>query len=247
MFDISKNLIPENLKHIAIIMDGNGRWAKRNFKTRTLGHKQGSRVINDITLLCANAKLKTLSLFAFSTENWLRSEKEINTLKKLLVSYLKKEKKTILKNNILFTVTGSYFKFGKEISSLIEELKTASKDNTGMILNLCLSYSGRANIIEAVKVLAKDVLEHRLPVSKIDENVFSKYFENNFISEPDLLIRTSGELRISNFMLWQLAYTELYFTNVLWPEFNTSELSKAIDSFLKRKRRFGLVDNENIG
>lgn len=247
MFDISKNLVPENLKHIAIIMDGNGRWAKRNLKTRTFGHRQGSKVINDVTVLCANAGLKVLSLFAFSTENWLRPEKEINTLKKLLISYLKKEKKTILKNNIIFTVSGSYLKFGEEVSLLIKDLKTASKNNTGMVLNLCLSYSGRSDIIEAVNTLAKDIISEKISANKIDEKTFSQYFENGHLPDPDLLIRTSGELRISNFMLWQLAYTELYFTNVLWPEFDSCELSKAIESFLNRKRRFGLVDNQNLG
>lgn len=242
MFDISKNLIPENLKHIAIIMDGNGRWAKQNLKSRAFGHKQGSRVIHDITLLCANAKLKVLSMFAFSTENWLRPEKEINTLKRLLVSYLKKEKKTILENNITFKVTGSYINFGEEISILIEDLKTASKKNTGMILNLCLSYSGRSDILKAIKAIHIDIVDEKLSLEQIDERIFSNYFDNKDLPDPDLLIRTSGELRISNFMLWQLAYTELYFTNVLWPEFNSEELSKAINSFINRKRRFGLVD-----
>jgi len=237
-FDISKDTIPENLKHIAIIMDGNGRWAKKKLKARFFGYTAGSKATRNIINISTRAGLKVLSLFAFSTENWNRPDKEISYLKKIFKAYLIKEKTNLIKNNIIFRVSGSYSRFGDEIVSLVQDLLDATKNNTGMILNLCVSYGGRQDIVEAVK----NILKEQKKIKKIDEKVFSKYFEMRDLPDPDLLIRTSGEQRISNFMLWQLAYTELYFSDVFWPEFTSNEYNKAINSYLNRKRRFGFVD-----
>jgi len=238
-FDINKDTIPSNLKHIAIIMDGNGRWAKQKLKPKIIGYNAGSKTTRNLINLSSKANLKVLSLFAFSTENWSRPEKEINYLKKIFKSYLLKEKKSIINNNIIFRVSGEYLKFGEEIIKLVDDLEIATKKNNGMVLNLCVSYGGRQDIVDAVK---KILLENK-KTKNLDEISFSKYFKTYDLPDPDLLIRTSGEKRISNFMLWQLAYTELYFCDVFWPDFSSIEYNKAINSFLSRKRRFGLVDN----
>ena len=228
-------------KHIAIIMDGNGRWAKKRMMPRNYGHRQGSKVVEEVSNLANSLGVKYLTIYAFSTENWSRPESEVDSLMKLLRTYLKSSIKESKKNNMRVRVIGDRTGLDKDIIESIKELEEASKANTGLNLSVAINYGGRDEIVRAVRGLAKEILDDKIEVNQIDEKTFEHYLDTKDIPEPDLLIRTSGEKRLSNFLLWQMAYTEFYFTDVLWPDFNKKELMKAIEYYNKRSRRFGSI------
>lgn len=218
--------------HIAIIMDGNGRWAQMRGRMRTFGHKRGAAALRKILTYAGEIGINYLTVFAFSTENWKRSEDEVNSLMLLFKTYLKSEEKNIMKNNIKFMVTGAKDRVSSSLLSAIEKLEEKSKDNTGLVLNIAFNYGGRNEIVHAVNEIIKSGEKN------ITEESFKKYLYND-LPDPDLIIRTSGEFRISNFLIWQSAYSELYVTETLWPDFNEAELDKAIEEFNRRDRRFG--------
>ena len=222
--------------HIAIIMDGNGRWAERRGLPRTLGHKEGAVALRKIITYAGEIGIKYLTVYAFSTENWKRSKDEVDALMFLFKTYLKNEEKNIMKNNVRFLVSGRKEGVSPSLLEAIENLEDKSKNNTGLTLNIAFNYGGRAEIIDAVNSILKSKEDH------IDEENFSKYLYSD-IPDPELLIRTSGEFRISNFLLWQIAYSEIYITEALWPDFDEKELDKAIESYNGRDRRFGGVKN----
>lgn len=220
--------------HIAIIMDGNGRWAKKRGLPRTFGHKEGAAALRKVITHAAQLGIKYLTVYAFSTENWKRSQEEVSALMFLFKSYIKNEEKNIMKNNIRFMVSGRSEHVSPSLLKAIRELEEKSKNNTGLTFNIAFNYGGRAEIIDAVNKILKSGKQ------EISEEDFSNYLYNK-LPDPELLIRTSGEMRISNFLLWQIAYSELYITDTLWPDFNEAELEKAIENFNKRDRRFGGV------
>jgi undecaprenyl diphosphate synthase len=225
--------------HIAIIMDGNGRWAKKRNLPRIFGHREGAKSVREITTACAELGVKYLTLYAFSTENWKRPENEIKFLFNLLDDYLVKERKTLIKNNIKFRVIGDIKKLPSNIIKKIVYNERITKNNTGLNLILALNYGTRSEIINAVNKIANDVKSGKIKKNKITEELFNNYLYTKGIPDPDLLIRTSGEMRVSNFLLWQIAYSEIYVTKTLWPDFRKKELLKAINEFNKRERRFG--------
>ncbi|WP_462335527.1 isoprenyl transferase [Fusobacterium varium] len=222
--------------HIAIIMDGNGRWAEKRGLPRTFGHKEGADALRKIITYAGKIGVKYLTVYAFSTENWKRSKDEIDALMFLFKTYLKNEEKNIMKNNVRFLVSGRKNGVSSSLLEAIKKLEDKSRDNTGLILNIAFNYGGRAEIIDAVNSILKSGADN------INEEDFSKYLYND-IPDPELLIRTSGEFRISNFLLWQIAYSEIYITKALWPDFDEKELDKAIQSYNERDRRFGGVKN----
>lgn len=228
-------------KHVAIILDGNGRWAKKRRMPRNYGHSQGSKVVEKICEEAYNIGIKYLTVYAFSTENWKRPKEEVDALMKLLKNYLDTSIKTSEKNNMRVRVIGDKSGLSEDIQIMIKELEEASKNNTGLNFQVAINYGGRDEIIRAVSNMSKDLIENKLAVDDIDEELFVKYLDTNSIPDPDLLIRTSGEKRLSNFLLWQLAYTEFYFTDVLWPDFNKDELLKAVKYYSGRKRNFGSI------
>lgn len=230
--------IPE---HIAIILDGNGRWAKKRFMPRNYGHAQGSKNVERITEDAAKMGVKYLTVYAFSTENWARPQEEVDALMKLLRNYMKDCIKTSAKNNMRVRIIGDRAGLPEDILESIVALEEASKDNTGINFQVALNYGSRDEIIRAVKRVAADYKEDQLTMDQIDAKLFATYLDTNEIPDPDLLIRTSGEQRLSNYLLWQLAYTEFYFTDVLWPDFDKKELIKAIEYYNGRERRFGKV------
>ena len=235
-FDIDINNLP---KHIAIIMDGNGRWAKKRFLPRTAGHKAGVETVRKVITECKRLGIKHVTLYTFSTENWKRPALEVETLMTLLQSYLKKEVEELNINNVKLTAIGDIEKLPK---SCLDELKRAmelTKDNDGPNLNLALNYGGRYDITEAVKQISRDIENHKLNSDDITEETIKNYLSTKSIPDPDLVIRTSGEQRLSNFLLWELAYAELYFTDVYWPDFDEKELQRAIYAYQNRDRRFG--------
>lgn len=228
-------------QHIAIIMDGNGRWAERHGEQRVFGHQNGVKSVRDTTEAAAELGVKFLTLYAFSTENWNRPVEEVNALMELLVHTISQEKETLNKNNIRLLAIGDLESLPVNCrSELAEAIKDTSK-NTRMSLVLALSYSSRWEITNAMKKIAADVKAGKISPDDISENLISSALTTNGIPDPELMIRTSGENRISNFLLWQLAYTELYFTEKLWPEFNKEEFYKAILDYQSRERRFGMV------
>ena len=222
--------------HIAIIMDGNGRWAEKRGLPRTFGHKEGADALRKIITYAGKIGVKYLTVYAFSTENWKRSKDEIDALMFLFETYLKNEEKNIMKNNVRFLVSGRKNGVSSSLLEAIKKLEDKSRDNTGLTLNIAFNYGGRAEIIDAVNSILKSGADN------INEEDFSKYLYND-IPDPELLIRTSGEFRISNFLLWQIAYSEIYITKALWPDFDEKELDKAIQSYNERDRRFGGVKN----
>jgi len=222
-------------KHIAITMDGNGRWAKSKGKLRIFGHKNGVTAVRDTVEGAAEIGIEYLTLYAFSTENWSRPEKEVNALMTLLVSAINKETKTLMDNNIRLSTIGDINKLPSKAQKELQEAIIKTKDNTRMNLVLALSYSGRGEILNAVKNIIKDGKEPE----EINESTFQQYLTTKNVPDPELLIRTSGEYRISNFLLWQIAYSELYFTDTLWPDFRRADLYKAILNYQSRERRFG--------
>lgn len=238
---LDKNKLP---RHVAIIMDGNGRWAKKQGAVRMFGHKQGVQTVHEITEAATELGLEYLTLYVFSTENWNRPRNEVNALMSLLVSTIAKETKTLMDNNIKLNTIGNIdnlpAKVRKELDFCIE--KTGK--NTGLTLILALSYSSRWEIIEAVKKISTEVKECKIDISSINDKNFEKYLSTSEIPDPELLIRTSGELRISNFLLWQIAYSELYFSEVLWPDFSKEHFYEALLDFQKRERRFGKTSDQ---
>ena len=231
--------------HVAIILDGNGRWAKAKGLPRTAGHIQGAKVVEQICEDAYNMGINYLTVYAFSTENWNRPEKEVETLMKLLRDYMKNSLKRAQKNNMCVRVLGDKSGLATDIRESIERLEDATKDNTGLHFQIAINYGGRDEITRAVKKLSQKVTDGKLSLEDMNEQCITSELDTAGLPDPDLLIRTSGELRISNFMLWQLAYSEFYITSVPWPDFNKEELEKAVLAYNNRDRRFGLVKEEN--
>jgi undecaprenyl diphosphate synthase len=232
----------ENLpKHIAIIMDGNGRWAKKRNKPRVFGHRQGISVVKNIIEYCSNRGIKYLTLFAFSSENWYRPQSEVKALMGFLKRYLVSEIDWLIKLQVCFKVIGDTNRLPDDVREVVFMAMEKTKHLKKMVLNLALSYGGKDEILRAVKKMYSDMQKNGKTINDIDETYFSSFLDTAGQPEPDLLIRTSGEYRISNFLLWQIAYTELYFTQTLWPDFTVEELENAIQDYMKRERRFGKV------
>ena len=238
---IKKERLP---RHIAIIMDGNGRWAKKLGMMRVLGHKQGVNVVREITEEAAQFGIQYLTLYAFSTENWNRPKEEVDALMSLLVNTIVSETDTLMKNNVQLLSIGDLNRLPNDAKRNIQDCIAKTSSNTGLKLVIALSYSARWEIIQAVKNIAQSVKNEEMQIEQIDEQVFSSALTTKEMPDPDLLIRTSGELRISNFLLWQLAYAELYFTDCLWPEFTKEEFYKAIVEYQGRERRFGKTSEQ---
>lgn len=238
---IKKERLP---RHIAIIMDGNGRWAKKLGMMRVLGHKQGVNVVREITEEAAQLGIQYLTLYAFSTENWNRPKEEVDALMSLLVNTIVSETDTLMKNNVQLLSIGDLNRLPNDTKRNIQDCIAKTSSNTGLKLVIALSYSARWEIIQAVKNIAQSVKNEEMQIEQIDEQVFSSALTTKEMPDPDLLIRTSGELRISNFLLWQLAYAELYFTDCLWPEFTKEEFYKAIVEYQGRERRFGKTSEQ---
>jgi len=235
---IDLNNLPQ---HIAVIMDGSGRWAKKQGAKRIFGHRNAVEAVRQTTEACAELGIKHLTLYAFSTENWNRPKIEVRGLMELLVSTIKKETPTLTKNNVRLTSIGDVAALPDNCQQELKDSIELTRHNNGLNLILALSYSGRWEIIKAVKDLLKDVKKDAIGLEDINYNLFSDYLCTKDIPDPELLIRTSGEMRISNFFLWQIAYTELYITDILWPDFREEHLYEAIVAYQKRKRRFGKV------
>lgn len=233
-------------QHIAIIMDGNGRWAKERGKPRVSGHKEGVNSVRDIVEVCGELGVKALTLYAFSTENWKRPQDEVSILMKLLVKALRDETDALHENNVRLITIGDLEKLPFEVQRELNESIERTSKNTGLTLNLALSYSGRWDILRAVKCIAEEVRKEKISPEDITEEVFSSFLSTSELPEPDLLIRTSGEMRISNFLLWQFAYTEMYIASCYWPDFRRKNLYDAIMAFQKRERRFGLVSEQIV-
>ncbi len=233
---LDKNNIPQ---HIAVIMDGNGRWAQKKGAMRIFGHRNAMTAVRESIEGAAELGVKFITLYAFSTENWSRPKEEIEALMELLVQAIKDEVPTMMKNNIRLSTIGDVDSLPDKCRQHLEWSKNETKNNTGLTVVLALSYSGRWEITEAVKEIVKKVGQGSLDIDHIDPRLIGEHLNTSGMPDPELLIRTSGELRISNFMLWQLAYTELYFTEVLWPDFRKEHLHEAILAFQKRERRFG--------
>lgn len=230
-------------RHIAIIMDGNGRWAQTKGNVRIYGHKAGVDSVRDITESCAQLGVQHLTLYAFSTENWKRPRVEVNGLMKILVSSLREEAERLKKNNIKFTTIGQIDRLPEKCQKQISQVKELTKENDRLQLCLALSYSGRWDITEAVKKLSVRVQNNELKPEDINDELIGAHLSTAEVPDPDLIIRTSGEYRISNFLLWQLAYSELYVTETYWPDFKRDELYEAIKSYQERDRRYGKVKN----
>lgn len=222
--------------HIAIIMDGNGRWAKKRGLARSFGHMEGAKTLRNVLEYLTEIGVKYLTVYAFSTENWNRPQDEVSTLMKLFLKYIKNERKNMMKNKIRFFVSGRKNNVSEKLQNEIERLEEETKGNDRITLNIAFNYGSRAEIVDAVNRIIEDGKEN------ITEEDFSKYLYNDF-PDPDLVIRTSGEMRVSNFLLWQIAYSELYITDTLWPDFDEKEIDKAIESYNQRERRFGGIKN----
>ena len=230
--------------HIAIIMDGNGRWARKRGLPRVAGHKRGVDTVREITEACAEIGVKYLTLFTFSTENWSRPKDEVSTLMRLLLKSIKDRCNELMENNIRLTTIGNVGSLPKEVQKELFDAMERTKYNKKMVLNLALSYSGRWEILEAVRSIATKAAEGKLNLNDISEKFISEHLTTKNFPDPDLLIRTSGEFRVSNFLLWQIAYTEFYITDVYWPEFKRNHLYEAIKSYQQRERRFGKVSEQ---
>ena len=231
-------------RHVAIILDGNGRWAKAKGMPRNYGHAQGSKNVERICEEAWRMGIKYLTVYAFSTENWNRPKDEVDALMKLLRNYMKTCLKTAAKNDMKIRVIGDITRLDEDIRSRIEELEDSTKDNGGLNFQIAINYGSRDEITRAVRRIAADCRDGRLAAEEIDEQVIDRYLDTHDIPDPDLLIRTSGEQRLSNYLLWQLAYTEFYFTDVPWPDFTKEELLKAVEQYNARDRRYGGVKEE---
>jgi undecaprenyl diphosphate synthase len=228
-------------KHIGIIMDGNGRWARSKRRPRTFGHLKGARVAKRIISYCARTGIPVLTLYAFSTENWLRPKEEVSFLFLLLRRHLLKERSSLMKQNIRFQALGDLNRLPQGILEVVIETMRMTANNNGMQLNFAISYGSRWEIVEAAKSLARKVKEHDLDPESITESVFAAHLESFPQPDVDLVIRTSGETRLSNFMLWQSAYAEIYFSDTLWPDFSSEELGEILQRFSSAERRFGAL------
>ena len=243
--DVKEKIDISNLpKHIAIIMDGNGRWAKQKSKLRVFGHKGGVQSVNDTVEAAAEIGIKFLTLYAFSTENWSRPKKEVNALMNLLVNTIEAETKTLIKNDIKLISIGEIDELPEKCKNKLKKAIKLTENNKRMTLILALSYSSRNEIISSIKNIATAYKNNDIVLNDINENLLNKTLNTKNIPDPELLIRTSGEYRISNFLLWQIAYSELYFTNVLWPDFTEQDLYEAIKNYQKRERRFGKTSEQ---
>ena len=242
---IKENIDIDKLpNHIAIIMDGNGRWAKEKGKFRIFGHKNGVSAVREATEACAEVGIKYLTLYAFSTENWLRPPLEVRALMELLVSTIKKETKVLMKNNIRLESIGNISDLPKKCQDELASAILETKDNTRMTLILALSYSAKWDIINATKLIAEEVKNGNIKINKINDRTIDEHLSTKKFPNPELMIRTSGEHRISNFLLWELAYSELYFIDKFWPDFNKEDLFEAIINFQQRERRFGKTSEQ---
>ena len=235
---IDNNKLPH---HIAIIMDGNGRWANARGLPRIAGHREGVRTVRKITELCGELGIQTLTLYTFSSENWKRPITEVGALMKLLVSSLREEVEDLMKNNVRFTVIGDTKKFDPKIQNELIDAFHKTKNNSGLNLNLALSYGSRQEILYATKKLVEKVTLGEIESGDINEDLFSQMLHTKDLTDPDLLIRTGGEFRIRNFLLWQIAYTEIHITDRYWPEFDKQDLMNAIYEYQNRERRFGKI------
>ena len=231
-------------QHVAIILDGNGRWAKSKGMPRNYGHVQGAKTVEVICEQAYKMGIQYLTVYAFSTENWNRPKDEVDALMTLLRNYMKTCLKTAAKNNMCVRVIGEKSRLAEDIRERIAQLEEATKDNTGLHFQIAINYGGRDEIVRAVRRLAKQAADGQLNPEKITEELLSDSLDTAGIPEPDLLIRTCNEQRISNFLLWQLAYTEFYFTPVAWPDFSKEELEKAVEAYNSRDRRYGLITEE---
>jgi len=237
---------PNNLPlHIAIIMDGNGRWAKKKGAARIFGHRNAIQAVTDVTEGCGELGIKYLTLYAFSTENWGRPKEEVDGLMELLVNTIKKEIGNLMENQVKLQTIGDISHLPAACQRNLEEAKATTRNNTGLVVQLALNYSGRWEIVNAARKLADEVQRGKIQVEDIDEALFASKLETNAVPDPELMIRTSGELRVSNFLLWQIAYTELYITKTLWPDFRKEDLYEAIYTYQHRERRFGKVLEPN--
>ncbi|MBU5677450.1 isoprenyl transferase [Alkaliphilus sp. MSJ-5] len=241
----NNNKIPSNInmasipKHIAIIMDGNGRWATERMLPRNLGHRAGVEALRDVIKTASNIGIKHLTLYAFSTENWKRPASEVSLLMKLLIEYLRKEITELHDNNVKIQTIGDINKLHDEVIEEINKATIKTKDNNGLCVNIALNYGGRSEIINAVKKVAEKAKSNEIQIDEIDEVLISSLLYTANVPDPELLIRTSGEIRLSNFLLWQCAYSEFWFTDVYWPDFRGEHLLMAISDYQNRKRRFG--------
>jgi undecaprenyl diphosphate synthase len=244
MEEIDKEKLPH---HIAIIMDGNGRWAKKKLLNRISGHNKGVNAVREVVTACRELGIKVLTLYAFSIENWRRPADEVNALMGLLNQYLQKECEEMVQNNIRLNAIGRIEDLPHDVQTTLRETMQKTEGCDGMILNLALSYGGRSEIIHAVQGILSDFQKGKVKPEELTVQRFPEYLWTHGIPDPDLLIRTSGEFRVSNFLLWQIAYTELYVTDTLWPDFDREELLKAIADYQSRERRFGLTSEQLNG
>ena len=231
-------------KHIAIIMDGNGRWAKKRGKIRVFGHENGTKAVRTTVETCAKLGINHLTLYAFSTENWSRPKLEVKTLMSLLISSLKNEIETLQKNDIQLNALGDVASMPLKVANELKQVMEATKSNSRMTLNLALNYGSRYELTNCMKIIGDKIKKNIISIEKIDETVINQHLYSRNLPDVDLLIRTSGEQQISNFLLWQIAYAELYFTEVLWPDFTAQHLYEAIENYQKRERRFGKTSEQ---
>ena len=231
-------------KHLAIIMDGNGRWAKQQGFLRAFGHENGTKSVKKTITTCAKLGIEYLTLYAFSTENWNRPKLEVDALMKILINSLKKELVTLQENNIKLNAIGNIDKLPKSAQKELLDVIDKTKNNTRLTLTLALSYGSREELVNAVRIISDKVKNNIISIDAIDDSIINEHLYTQNLPDVDLLIRTSGEHRISNFLLWQIAYAELYFTNVLWPDFKDQDLYEAIISYQKRERRFGKTSEQ---
>jgi len=238
---IDSKKLPE---HVAIIMDGNGRWAKKKGNSRIFGHKNGVKAVRDTVEGAGELGIKYLTLYAFSTENWNRPKQEVDALMSLLVATINSESDTLIKNNVRLLTIGNIADLPIDVKQNLKEIKEKTANNKGLSLVLALNYSARWEILNAVKNILTDTQKQSVKLEDLDSQRFEKYLNTTEMPDPDLLIRTSGEYRISNFLLWQIAYTELYFTDVLWPDFRRNDLYNAVIDYQRRERRFGKTSEQ---
>ncbi len=248
--DLSEDQLLERVKqgplprHVAVIMDGNGRWAAQRCLPRVAGHREGINSVRAVVTICRKLQIPALTIFAFSLENWRRPLREVEELMILLEVYLEKERASLREHGIRFRTIGRIDRLPPSVVHLIRSVEEETRENEGMILTIALSYGGRAEIVDAVRRLLIDVQTGRITAEKLDEETFARYLDTQGLPDPDLMIRTSGESRVSNFLLWQLAYTELYFTRTHWPDFRETDLLHALYDFQRRERRFGRVSEQ---
>jgi len=249
IFKFKKDTVKEKIQldmeripaHIAIIMDGNGRWAKQRKLPRTMGHRAGMKNIKMMVEESSNLGVKYLTLYAFSTENWKRTKEEVGALMDLVVEFINKEFEELHRNNMKLNSIGDISKLPEKSKAAVEDAMYKTRNNTGLTLNIALNYGGRDEIVKGVKEIAKEVLEGKLQIDNIDDKIISDHLYTSGMPDPDIIIRPSGELRLSNYLLWQSAYSEFWFSNINWPDFTKEDLRRAISDFQKRDRRFGGV------